>query len=465
MTDTVNTRRLALDVLLEVTEHGAYSNQVLRAVLEKYQYMEKYERAFLTRLVEGTIQHMIELDYVIDQFSKVKVKKMKPVIRNILRMGVYQIQYMDSVPDSAACNEAVKLARKSGFSTLSGFVNGVLRNIARNSGSIRYPDEEKEPVLALSVRYSMPEWIVEEWLNAYGMEQTKAILDAFSKEAPITIRTNVTKITPDALKEQLKAEGVTVQTLEELSYAGLPYTDAYHYAFAISGFDHLMALPSFQDGLFYVQDISSMLVAEVAAPNWGDYCIDVCAAPGGKSLHIAEKLMGSGYVEARDVSERKVALMQENIERTEAINIRAAVWDATVRDPESVKKADIVLADVPCSGLGVIGKKQDIKYKMSEKRQQDIIRLQRRILSVVQEYVRPNGVLIYSTCTIGADENQYNLKWFLENYPFRLESIDPYICEELKGKTTAGGYIQLLPGVHESDGFFIARLRRLKEEE
>ena len=163
--------------------------------------------------------------------------------------------------------------------------------------------------------------------------------------------------------------------------------------------------------------------------------------------------MGSGYVEARDVSERKVALMQENIERTEAINIRAAVWDATVRDPESVKKADIVLADVPCSGLGVIGKKQDI------------IRLQRRILSVVQEYVRPNGVLIYSTCTIGADENQYNLKWFLENYPFRLESIDPYICEELKGKTTAGGYIQLLPGVHESDGFFIARLRRLKEEE
>ena len=182
MTDTVNTRRLALDVLLEVTEHGAYSNQVLRAVLEKYQYMEKYERAFLTRLVEGTIQHMIELDYVIDQFSKVKVKKMKPVIRNILRMGVYQIQYMDSVPDSAACNEAVKLARKSGFSTLSGFVNGVLRNIARNSGSIRYPDEEKKPVLALSVRYSMPEWIVEEWLNAYGMEQTKAILDAFSKE-------------------------------------------------------------------------------------------------------------------------------------------------------------------------------------------------------------------------------------------------------------------------------------------
>jgi 16S rRNA (cytosine967-C5)-methyltransferase len=189
----------------------------------------------------------------------------------------------------------------------------------------------------------------------------------------------------------------------------------------------------------------------------------VCAAPGGKSLHIADKLMGSGQVEARDVSEYKVELMKENIDRTGAINITAVMKDATVRDEESVGKADIVLADVPCSGLGVIGKKQDIKYNMSEKQQQDIVRLQRRILSVVQEYVKPGGVLIFSTCTIGADENQYNVKWFLENFPFRLESIDPYICDALKSKTTAGGYIQLLPGIHNSDGFFIARLRRLGE--
>ena len=155
--------------------------------------------------------------------------------------------------------------------------------------------------------------------------------------------------------------------------------------------------------------------------------------------------------------------MQENIDRIGAINIQAVLKDATVRDEASVQKADIVLADVPCSGLGVIGKKQDIKYKMSEKQQQDIIRLQRRILSAVQEYVKPGGVLIYSTCTIGADENQYNIKWFLDNFPFHLESIDPYICDELKGRTTGGGYIQLLPGLHQSDGFFIARLRREEE--
>ena len=153
--------------------------------------------------------------------------------------------------------------------------------------------------------------------------------------------------------------------------------------------------------------------------------------------------------------------MQENIERQNAINIRAVLKDATVRDEASVQKADIVIADLPCSGLGVIGKKQDIKYKMSEKQQQDIVKLQRKILSVVWEYVKPGGILVYSTCTIGADENQYNIKWFLENFPFRLESIDPYICDSLKGKTTKGGYIQLLPGVHKSDGFFIARLRRI----
>ncbi len=444
MTDTVNTRRLALDVLLEVTEHGAYSNQVLRAVLEKYQYTEKYERAFLTRLVEGTIQHMIEIDYVIDQFSKVKVKKMKPVIRNILRMGVYQIQYMDSVPDSAACNEAVKLARKSGFSTLSGFVNGVLRNIARNRDSICYPDEEKEPVSALSVRYSMPEWIVQEWIMAYGKEQTKAILDAFSKEAPLTIRTNVTKITPEALKEQLEAEGVMVQTLEELGYDGLPDKDVYHYAFAISGFDHLMALPSFRDGLFYVQDISSMMVAEAAAPGKGAHVIDVCAAPGGKSIHLAEKLAGTGSVEARDLTEYKTGLIEENISRYRIKNMTTKVWDATIPDESAKGAADVLIADLPCSGLGVLRKKTDIRYKMSRDQQKELEELQRRILDTVWCYVRKGGVMVYSTCTINPGENQENVAWFLETHPdFELLGME-----------------QIYPGTQVGDGFFYAKLRR-----
>ena len=180
MTDSVNTRELILGILMEVTKEGSYSHLVIRSVLDKYQYLEKKERAFITRVSEGTIQYMIELDYIINRFSKVKVNKMKPVIRNILRMSVYQLKYMDSVPDSAVCNEAVKLAKRKGFGSLSGFVNGVLRNISRNLSTITYPDGQKDQIQYLSVRYSMPEWIVRQWINDYGMEQTVSVLQAFA---------------------------------------------------------------------------------------------------------------------------------------------------------------------------------------------------------------------------------------------------------------------------------------------
>lgn len=395
---------------------------------------------------------MIQMDYIIEQFSNVPVYNMKPLIRNLLRMSVYQMKYMDSVPDSAVCNEAVKLAQRRGFYNLKGFVNGVLRNTARRLNQVRYPDPKIEPLHYLSVKYSFPIWMLDKWVAQFGYETTEKICRDSHMEKPTVVRCNLAKASKEEIIQELEQQGITVRQH--------PYLD---YALEISDYNYIKAISAFKKGWIQVQDISSMLVAEIAAPNWGDTCFDVCAAPGGKSLHIADKLMGSGQVEARDVSEYKVNLMQENIERTGAINIQAVLKDATVLDEASIRQADIVLADVPCSGLGVIGKKQDIKYKMSEKQQQDIIKLQRRILSVVQEYVKPGGVLIFSTCTIGADENQYNIKWFLENFPFRLESIDPYICDALKGKTTGGGYIQLLPGVHRSDGFFIARLRRMDE--
>lgn len=454
MTKPVNIREITLGVLQEITEEEAYSHVVLREVLEKYQYLEKRDRAFITRVVEGTLEHMIQLDYIIEQFSNVPVYNMKPLIRNLLRMSVYQLKYMDSVPDAAVCNEAVKIAQRRGFYNLKGFVNGVLRNTARRLSQVRYPDPQQEPLRYLSVKYSFPVWMLNKWVAQFGYEITEKICRDSHMEKGTVVRCNLQKASKEEIVAELQAQGITVKQH--------PYLD---YALEISGYNYVKAISAFKKGWIQVQDSSSMLVAEIAAPNWGDYCIDVCAAPGGKSLHVAEKLMGSGYVEARDVSEYKVQLMQENIERSGAINIRAMVKDATVPDEASIGKADIVLADVPCSGLGVIGKKPDIKYKMSEKQQSDIVRLQRKILNIVQSYVRPGGVLIFSTCTVGADENQCNVKWFLENYPFRLETIDPYICDELKSKTTAGGFIQMLPGVHRSDGFFIARLRRLTQEE
>lgn len=445
----VNLREIILEALIEITEEEAYSHVVLRSVLEKYQYLEKRDRAFITRVTEGTLEHMLQLDYIIEQFSNVPVYNMKPLIRNLLRMSVYQLKYMDSVPDSAVCNEAVRIAQRRGFYNLKGFVNGVLRNIARRLYQVQYPDPAAEPLHYLSVKYSFPIWILDKWVTQFGYEMTEKICLDSHMEKKTTVRCNLTKASKEEIIGDLESQGITTEQH--------PYLD---YALTISDYNYIGAVSAFKKGWIYVQDVSSMLVAEAAAPNWGDYCIDVCAAPGGKSLHLSEKLMGSGYVEARDISEYKVKLMQESIERTEAINIRAAVQDATIYDPEAHQRADIVLADLPCSGLGVIGRKQDIKYKMSEKKQQDIIKLQKQILDVVQDYVRPGGVMIFSTCTIGADENQYNVKWFLEHYPFRLESLDPYLCDELKSRTTQGGFLQLLPGVHQSDGFFIARFRR-----
>ena len=463
MTKPVNEREIVLAVLLEVTENGQFSHIILRDVLSKYQYLEKRERAFITRVTEGTLEHMIEIDYILDRFSKVKVKKMKPVIRGILRSAVYQLKYMDSVPDRAVCNEAVKLAVRKGFSGLKGYVNGVLRSVARGLDDVQYPGEKMEE---LSVRYSCPKWILDLWGRTYGTEVIEKMLNDFQQEKPVTIRCCLNRISPDRLRERLESEGITVE-----KHPYLPY------AFQISGYDYLNDLAAFQEGLFTVQDISSMLVAEIASPEAGAQVIDVCAAPGGKALHTAEKLYmaeaqllkdenaqknrTAGHVEARDLTEGKVELIRENIERTGLTNISAVCRDASVPDRDAEGRADLVIADLPCSGLGVIGKKPDLKYKASPEGIDSLIRLQQKILSCAQSYVKPGGTLIYSTCTVNPGENIDNVHWFLQQYPeFSPGDIRDRICPELRESVVEKGCIQLLPGVHESDGFFIARLVR-----
>ncbi|MBU3874671.1 16S rRNA (cytosine(967)-C(5))-methyltransferase RsmB [Faecalicatena sp. AGMB00832] len=449
MTKPLSEREIVLGILMDVTEHDVYSHIALGNVLAKYQYLDKKERAFITRVAEGTLEHMIEIDYILNQFSKVKVKKMKPVIRNILRSAVYQLKYMDSVPDSAVCNEAVKLAVKKGFGTLKGFVNGVLRNTARNLEQVEYP---KEPRAFLSVKYSMPEWILELWLKEYDEDTVEKILADFQKEKPVTIRTNVSRINPEALEERLKSEGVSVKR-----HPYLPY------AYEITGYDYLGDLRSFQEGLFAVQDISSMLVGEIAAPKEGNYIIDVCAAPGGKSIHLADKLNGTGQVKARDLTDYKVHLIRENIDRMQFDHISAEVMDASVLDENSVEKADIVIADLPCSGLGVLGRKTDLKYKTTLEQAEELAEIQKSILDVVWQYVKPGGTFVYSTCTINRAENMDNVHWFLEKHPeFILAPIQEHLCDALKDSVMNQGCLQLLPGVHESDGFFIAKFQRLE---
>lgn len=450
MTKAAPIRELVLAILLEVMENEQYSHQVINQTLKKYQYLEKQDRAFLSRLAEGTIEHQIRLDYVIEQFSSVKIRKMKPVIRNLLRMGAYQILFMDGVPDSAACNEAVKLAEKKGFRTLKGFVNGVLRNISRNKDTLNYPSEKKEPVQYLSVMYSMPSWIITDWMKEYEYAVVKGMLDRFLVNRPVSIRCNLSKISPEELQANLIQSNVDV---EQSPY--LPY------ALRISGYDYISQLPGFAEGHFQVQDESSMFVAEVAGIQKDDLVIDVCAAPGGKSLHASDKLAGSGMVIARDLTENKVAFIEENCARLGSTNVKAQVHDALVLDEELIGKADVVFADLPCSGLGVIGKKTDIKYKMNPEKQKDLVALQREMLAVVAQYVKKGGTLIYSTCTINIEENQNNVEWFVANHPFELESLDPFLPDSLKSETTSKGYLQFIPGIQETDGFFVARLKAI----
>ena len=455
MTKTVNEREIVLAVLMEVTENGMYSHVILRDVLAKYQYLEKKERAFITRVTEGTLENMIEIDYILDQFSKVKVKKMKPVIRNILRSAVYQMKYMDSVPDRAVCSEAVKLAVRRGFSGLKGYVNGVLRSIARGLDSIEYPADE---VQRLSVKYSCPEWIVQMWQKAYSRDVVETMLGSFRGERPLTIRCRLNRATPEELVEELEKEGVTA-----VRHPYLPY------AFEIKGYDYLESLESFREGLFCVQDVSSMLVGELSRPVSGAQVIDVCAAPGGKALHVAEQLSvmaadsgePQGSVEARDLTEYKTGLIRENIERSGLSNIKAVCQDACVPVEEDRGRGDLVIADLPCSGLGVLGRKADLKYRASKEGIRELAALQRKILSCVQEYVKTGGTLMYSTCTVSLAENEENVRWFLEKYPeFELDDIRDMVCPELRDSVSEEGWLQLLPGVHKCDGFFIARLVR-----
>ena len=450
MTKSVNEREIVLAVLMEVTENGMYSHLILRDVLNKYQYLEKRERSFITRVTEGTLEHLIEIDYILDQFSKVKVRKMKPVIRNILRLSVYQLRYMDSVPDRAVCSEAVKLAARKGFAGLKGFVNGVLRSIARNDSGIRWPAERTE---YLSVRYSCPEWIIRLWQESLDTETVETMLRDFQEEKPLTVRCCLAKITPEELMAKLRSDGVRAEI-----HPYLPY------ALVISNYDYLEALDSFREGLFYVQDVSSMLAVEAAGVRPGDYCLDVCAAPGGKSLFLSEKTGKDGFVDARDLTDYKAELIRENVERMRAENVQISVRDACVPDEDSENKADVLIADLPCSGLGVLGKKTDLKYRVSREQQEELAALQRNILGTVQSYVKPGGILLYSTCTISQAENEENVRWFLERFPYEALSLEDCLPEELAEKAAGGsihkGYLQLLPGIHRCDGFFIAKFRR-----
>lgn len=449
-TASINHRNLVLSMLMEIYGQKEFSHILIRRVLDKYDYLETNEKAFIKRLTEGTLERTLELDYILEQYSRVPVRKMKPLIRALLRMSVYQLLYMDHIPDSAACNEAVKLAVAHKFSSLKGFVNGVLRNIAREKERIAYPQKEERPVEYLSVSYSMPTWLVEHFLRLYGREKTEKLLEAFLQGQPVTIR--LKEDLSLEKKEELKA-GWQKQNIRIEEHPYLPY------AYRCEGLEGLPHMAGFKEGLIGVQDVSSMLVAEAAGIMEGMRLLDVCAAPGGKAVHAALKLRGTGQVLARDISDYKVELIRENADRQKVKNLVCQVWDATRPDPEKEEWADILFCDLPCSGLGIIGRKKEIKYRLTKEGMEEVILLQRQIVEAVWNCVKPGGILMYSTCTINPGENEEQVKWIIENFPFEAVSMAEGLPHQLEQEETELG-LQLLPGIHKTDGFFLARLRR-----
>ena len=440
---SITPRDIAFDALIEILEKGKMSHLVLAAVLRKYAYLPKQDRAFLSRLVLGTVEYVIREDAVLDRFSKIRCAKMKPPVRTILRMGVYQILQLDRVPDSAACNEAVRMAKARGLSGLSGFVNGVLRNISRNKDALVFEGPEK---------YCLPPWMIGLFSRELGNDRASRMMEAFFRPEPMTIRVNLDRALPDEVGDSLLAQGIRAVPI---------YGDGQ--VLALCGVDSPDRIDVLRDGRASVQDLSSSLAGDAAGIRPGDTVVDVCGAPGGKAIHAADILRGTGQVIVRDISRQKVELIRENIAASGFSNIRAEVWDAAVFDPSLEEKADVVIADLPCSGLGVIGRKPDIRIRSTPEKIRDLSSLQREILGTVWRYVKPGGTLVYSTCTLTGAENEDNVRAFLAACPFSPVDIRGRLGTEFQEPSMAEGMLKLLPGEHPCDGFFICVMRRNDE--
>lgn len=458
-----NIREIVLDMLVTMEKEKQFSNRLIKAVLDKYDYLETRDKAFIKRVTEGCVERRIELDYYLNAYSSVPVNKMKPLIRCLMRMSVYQLLFMDNVPDSAVVNEACKLAMKRKFTNLKGFVNGVLRNISRNKENLPKPDAAKEPVKAVSVRYSMPEWLVERWFSQYGRELTEQFLAGLLAVHPVSARFDVRLSAEerDALKQQIAAAGVVLTES--------PYLEE---AFCLEHCDNITGLPGFTEGKWTVQDVSSALAVEAAKIGPEDIVLDACAAPGGKSILASERAL---RVISRDVSEEKTDLIRENAERMQADNITVEEWDATVEDVSKRESVSVLLLDVPCSGLGILGKKRDIKYHIEPEGLKSLAELQKQIVDSTLGCLKPGGTLVYSTCTINPEENEKMVAYLTEELgmiPLPLEGRVPERllaekkqAENLRKKTDlseaqADACIQLFPGVMQTDGFFFAVLQK-----
>lgn len=441
----INPRLVAAEVLEDICENSSYSNIALKKALKSNGAMPLRDRAFVTELVNGSLRNILYIDYVLDNFSNTPVNKMKPWIKAVLRSAVYQVVFMN-VPESAAVNEAVKLVKFRGYKSLSGFCNAVLRSVSKGYTALELPKDKAEMI---SIKYSHPLWLVKMWISYYGEEFTEELCRANTQKPDVVICCNSLKTDIKSLCQKLSESGAECVRSEYLENSA-----------HISKVNDLSKLEPFKEGLFHVQDESSSLAVRILDPKEGENILDVCASPGGKTVLACELMKNRGMVTARDIFPHRLALINETAERLGINIIKTEEFDATVFNSSDVEKYDRVLVDAPCSGFGLMRKKADIRLKKNGNDIDSLIVLQRNILSTVWKYVKKGGVIVYSTCTISKKENEGNIKWFTENFPFETEDISEFLPENIKQDKTLNGCVQLFPNVHKTDGFFIARLRR-----
>ncbi|MBR4078904.1 MAG: 16S rRNA (cytosine(967)-C(5))-methyltransferase RsmB [Christensenellaceae bacterium] len=437
MADTA--RAAALKILQDV-EDGAFLNLSLKKRLAA---VGEQDRRFCARLANMTVENLLRIDYVIDRFTE--GKRVHRLIRNILRLGVCQLLFFESVPESAAVNESVKLCASSAKRQLKGFVNAVMHNIARNKDNIAYPDRETQFEKYLSVYHSYPEWLVKKYITDYGRDFAEAML-SYRRQPVTCVRANRLKMTPEELDKRLEKFEVTKGA----------YAEDARYIRNITAIDDL---EEYRNGEMTVQGESSMLTVDAAMIEKGDHVIDVCAAPGGKSAYAAQKQ--PGYLFSADLHGHRVQLMDLNFER---LGVKADThrMDAAVPNPKFYGKFDRVLTDVPCSALGLLYRKADIKYSKTEDDTQHLIEVQREILETSSRYVKPGGTLVYSTCTINVHENDENVDDFLKRHPQFVEKDLSEALPNVPKDRIRGGRLQLFPHLDGIDGFFIAALERKK---
>ncbi|WP_224411361.1 16S rRNA (cytosine(967)-C(5))-methyltransferase [Oscillatoria salina] len=443
-----NPRQLAFVALRDIYLRGAYSEIALNRVLAKSN-LSAADRGLLTELVYGVVRRQRSLDAIIDQLGKKKAHQQPPDLRIILHIGLYQLRYLAQIPDSAAVNTTVELAKENKFSRLAGVVNGLLRQYLRLAAHGKDPLRLPEAIASrLGILYSFPDWIVENWLEEWGFAETEQLCAWFNQPPTIDLRVNIWRTSLEEVSSALMAAGVTVASVPHLPQA-LRIT---------GGAGKIQDLPGFREGWWTIQDSSAQLVSYLLDPQPEDVVIDACAAPGGKTTHIAELMADRGTIWACDAGAKRLAKVAENAQRLQLQSLQCKTGDS--RDfPEFINSADRVLVDAPCSGLGTLHRRSDLRWRQTPSKIQELAKLQGELLDSAASWVKPEGILVYATCTLNRLENEVAIASFCDRHPDWKIDL-PVANSPVVSFATDSGWIKILPHQQQMDGFFMVKLKR-----